>query len=454
MAPSAGPVLPEFVSVSSATGLRLRTLVLRADPRGRVAYSVLRDTDPLIGASELAVPPAAQQALNLSVATLTAPYGGSVQNQGRSLSQFGIGYVLLPAPISPALARLLDGIPGLRPVSQTAAFALWRVSDTTARVRVVEAKGTVVPVNSGTVRVAGAGVPAAGGTLVLAEPTGGWSAALNGHPLTPLAAPVGGWAQGFRLPPGGGSLTVSHSQLTRIAIVALEALAVAIVLGLGLPGARTAGEAEEGAAAAAAAGRSGRTRDKAGDHGRDRKQPRRGKGKPATPARPPVRRPPVPAAQGTQRAPGPASAEAGEAAAAGSRGTVPVGVHGAAAAGAHRAAAGARGGPPWPDEPAATGSFPGDLAADSPTMVSHARGRARAVRQRLAAACPVTPAVSRRGVAPARLRAARADRAGGRPTRPGSRAISLAPAAREYGRVPSREAAAAVPVTPRPQAGL
>ena len=374
VAPSAGPVLPEFVSVSSATGLRLRTLVLRENPRGRVAYSVLRDTDPLIGASELAVPPAAQRALDLSVATLTAPYGGSVQNQGRSLSQLGIGYVLLPAPINPALARLLDGVPGLRPVSQTAAFALWRVSDTTARVRVVEQNGTVVPVNSGTVRVAGASVPAAGGTLVLAEPTGGWSAALNGHPLTPLAAPVGGWAQGFRLPPGGGSLTVSHSQLTRIAIVALEALAVAIVLVLGLPGARVAGEAEEGAAAAAAARRSGRTHDKAGDHGRDRKQPRRGKGKPGSPARPPVRRPPVPAAQGAQRAPEAASAEAGEAAAAGVRGTVPAGVRGAAAAGAHRAAAGARGGPPWPDEPAATGSFPGDLAADSPTMVSHARG--------------------------------------------------------------------------------
>ncbi len=374
VAPSAGPVLPEFVSVSSATGLRLRTLVLRVDPRGRVAYSVLRDTDPLIGASELAVPPAAQRALNLSVATLTAPYGGSVQDQGRSLSQFDIGYVLLPAPINPALARLLDGVPGLRPVSQTAAFALWRVSDTTARVRVVEQDGTVVPVNSGTVRVAGASVPAAGGTLVLAEPAGGWSAALNGQSLTPLAAPMGGWAQGFRLPPGGGSLTVSHSQLTRIAIVALEALAVAIVLGLGLPGARVAGEAEEGAAAAAAAGRSGRTRDKAGDHGRDRKQPRRGKGKPASPPRPPVRRPPVPAAQGAQRAPGAASAEAGEAAAAGVRGTLPVGARGAAAAGAHRAAAGGRGGPPWPDEPAATGSLPGDLAADSPTMVSHARG--------------------------------------------------------------------------------
>ncbi len=372
VAPSAGPVLPEFVSVSSATGLRLRTLVLRVDPHGRVAYSVLRDTDPLIGASELAVPPAAQRALNLSVATLTAPYGGSVQDQGRSLSQLGIGYVLLPAPINPGLARLLDGVPGLRPVSQTSAFALWRVSDTTARVRVVEQNGTVVAVNSGPVRVAGASVPAAGGTLMLAEPAGGWSAALNGHPLTPLVAPVGGWAQGFRLPPGGGSLTVSHSQLSRIAIVALEALAVAIVLVLGLPGARVAGEAEGGAAAAER--RSGRARDKAGEHGRDRKPPRRGKGKPAGPARPPVRRPPVPAAQGAQRAPGTTPAEAGEAAAAGVRGAAPAGVRGAASAGVRGAAAGVRGAPPWPDEPAATGSFPGDLAAESPTMVSHARG--------------------------------------------------------------------------------
>src|SRR5205814_3353441 len=140
---------------------------------------------------------------------------------------------------------------------------------------------------------------------------------------------------------------------------------------LGLPGARVAGEAEGGAAAAAR--RSGRTRDKAGEHGRDRKPPRRAKGKPAGPARPPVRRPPVPAAQGAQRAPGTAPAEAGEAAAAGVRGAAPAGVRGAAAAGVRGAAAGVRGGPPWPDEPAATGSSPEDLAAESPTMVSHAR---------------------------------------------------------------------------------
>jgi GT2 family glycosyltransferase len=345
--PVAGPVLPEFVAVASDTGLRLRTLVLRQGPGGRVVYSVLRDSDPLIGASELAVHPAAQQALNLTVAALTAPYGGSVQDQGRSLAQIGIGFVLLPAPVNPSLARLLDNVPGLRSVSQTDAFQLWSVAGTVARVRVVEPSGAVVTVPSGTVSVTGAKAPAAGGTLVLAEPAGGWSATVNGQPLTPLAAPVGGWAQGFRLPPGGGSLTVSHSQLGRFAAVALEALAVAIVVVLGLPGARVAGETEAGAAAAAARRRgAGEDPDRADDRKREHRSPRRGKGKPAGPPKPAVRRPPVPAATGPQRVPGAATT-------------------------------GASGGPPsWLDEPADTGSIPDGLGADSPTMVTHARGGA------------------------------------------------------------------------------
>ena len=344
--PVAGPVLPEFVSVISATGLRQRTLVLRVGPHGTVAYSVLRDTDPLIGASELATPPAAQRALNLSVAALTAPYGGSVQDQGRSLAQLGIGYVLLPAPIDANLAQLLDGVPGLRPVSQTSSFELWRVSATSARVRVVEQGGTVVAVPSGPVSVTAAKAPAAGGTLVLAEPAGDWTAALNGHPLTPLAAPVDGWAQGFRLPPGGGTLTVSHSQLSRLGIVLLEGLAVAIVVGLGLPGTRVAGETDEGAAAATARRSSAPARGQDGDQARERRSPRRGKGRSAGPSRPRVRRPPAPAAQDEQP------------------------VRGAAMAGARGGPPGRRGGP------APTGPLPSDVDADSPTMVSQARGGA------------------------------------------------------------------------------
>jgi len=45
-------LLPEFVSVSSQTGQRLRTLVLQSAPQGGVTYLVLRDTNPLIGAPD------------------------------------------------------------------------------------------------------------------------------------------------------------------------------------------------------------------------------------------------------------------------------------------------------------------------------------------------------------------------------------------------------------------
>jgi glycosyl transferase family 2 len=316
--PAAGPVLPEIVSVFSTTGLRPRTLVLRAGPHGSVAYSVLRDADPLIGANELIAPPAARRALDLSVAALTAPSGSAAQDQGQSLAQFGIGYVLMPAPVSPALARLLDGVPGLRSVSQTAAFKLWRVSNTAARVRVLEPGGAVVPVRSGTISVSGAKAPTAGGTLVLAEPAGGWSASLNGRPLTPLASPVAGWAQGFHLPAGGGSLTVSHSDIGRILAVALECLAVAAVAGLGLPGARVAGDAEEQAPVATARRRGGRIRDNAHSRAREKTSKarekirahapaRRGRGQPDGVPGLPGRQSPVPA-PGDARLRGPAAA--------------------------------------------------------------------------------------------------------------------------------------------------
>ncbi len=253
--PSGGQVLPEIVTLSSGNGLRLRTLVLRQTAPGLVDYSVLRASDPPIGAPEEASPPAAQHALGVAVARLTAPAGGQTGDQGRVLASFGIGYVLMPAPVSARLGGLLDSVPGLRLVSKTATFELWEVMDTVAQVTVVEPDGKVVPVDSGTIGVTGAAVPASGGTLLLAEPAGGWSASVNGRPLTPLAAPVNGWEQGFRLPPGGGTLTIGRSGLIRDLAVGLELLAVLAVAALALPGARVAGEADEEAAAA----RHGRT---------------------------------------------------------------------------------------------------------------------------------------------------------------------------------------------------
>ena len=320
--PAAGTLLPEFVAVSSDTGQQLRTLVLQTAPHGGVTYLVLRDSDPLIGSQELALPTAAEQALSRSVATLTASSGSAVTDQGRALAGFGIGYVLLPAPVNAGLARLLDDVPGLRPVSATSDFQLWRVVGTTARVTVTESGGTVVPVSSGPVSVTAARAPSAGGTLMLAEPAGGWSATLNGHPLTPLAAPVNGWAQGFRLPAGGGSLSVSHSDFGRAALLGLEGLAVLVAIGLALPGPRAAAEAEleEPAQGDDALGAQEPGRRRAShsrepeERSRRRRTPRRGQDEPPLPPGTEVPRPAVPAqALGRRAAAVPAGVQAGRA---------------------------------------------------------------------------------------------------------------------------------------------
>ena len=267
---AAGPVLPPFVSVSSNNGLRPRTLVLRAE-RGTVTYEVLRGADPLLGTTDLIVPPAAQRTLDAAVSTLVARGGGDAQDQGQVLAALGIGYVLLPAPADAALAGTLNNVADLRPVSRTASFQLWRVVQTTARVRVAEPGGKLVTVPSGPVSVSGAAAPRGGGTLELAEPAGGWSATLNGAALQSVPSPAGAWAQAFRLPPGGGTLDISHAQLGRTLIVVLEGLALLVVIGLGLPGARVPGESGAAATAErAAARRRERGREPAADGPGDR----------------------------------------------------------------------------------------------------------------------------------------------------------------------------------------
>jgi hypothetical protein len=100
------------------------------------------------------------------------------------------------------------------------------------------------------VGMSGASAPAAGGTLMLAEPYGGWTATLNGRALKPVAAPVDGWAQGFALPSGGGQLSLTRNNLARMASLIAELLALLAVCVLALPGKR-ADPAEEADALAA-----------------------------------------------------------------------------------------------------------------------------------------------------------------------------------------------------------
>jgi GT2 family glycosyltransferase len=253
VAPVAGPVVPPVVAASGNTDLQLRTLVLRSSG-GQVSYSLERGTSPQFGDSDLVPASGAQNALATAVAALVAPNGGEAVNQAQLLSQLDVGFVLVPSPVNQGLARLLNGVAGLQPVSATSAFDLWHLADPVARLRVLEPGGRSVTIGSGAVAVSGVRVPAAGGTLELAEPAGGWDATVNGAPLSPVPSPEGSWAQAFQLPAGGGLLSINHPQIGRDVFLALELLAVLAVAALALPGTRPADEEEVAGGQVATAG--------------------------------------------------------------------------------------------------------------------------------------------------------------------------------------------------------
>ena len=251
--PASGQIVPALVTVSAANGDQPRTLILSSTGQ-HVSYLLLRGNGPSLGDGDLTPVPAAERALDTAVASLVAPAGGQAVNQGELLTRFDIGFVLMRAPVNQDLASTLDGINGLRPVSMTPSFDLWRLGNLPSRVSVVEPNGAVVPVPSGQVGVTGAAAPAAGGTLTVAEPTGGWHATLDGRQLQAVPSPAGSWAQAFRLPSGGGTLDISRSQLSHEVGVVAELLAALVVAALALPGVRAAAEPQAAAVSEAAEG--------------------------------------------------------------------------------------------------------------------------------------------------------------------------------------------------------
>ncbi len=248
------PVLPAFVAAASTSGQQYRTLILRPDHGGLASggldYMVVRQGDPTLGDPELGIDSAAGAALSRQVAALGAPDDADAGDPGLVIGEFGIRWVLLPGPVSPVLAQRLDAAIGLVALSKAPTYDLWQVTGPVARVRAIAPDGTVTALSSSALNESAITVPASGGTLVLTEPYGGWTAKLNGRALKPLASAVDGWAQGFVLPQGGGLLIVAHDDMARELSLFLEAIAVLAVCLLALPGKRS-GPVEEAAALAA-----------------------------------------------------------------------------------------------------------------------------------------------------------------------------------------------------------
>jgi GT2 family glycosyltransferase len=258
---ASGTLVPAHVAAESGTGDRPRTLVLRAStgdsldavPTGKeppaVSYALVRDAGPQLGDAELSVPRATARRLQTLAADLVSGRGDA---QAERLADFAVRYVQVRAPVAAAVAAALDTVPGLERVSTSGGDRLWRVTVPTARLRVIDGD-EIAALPSGPVS-ARAEVPAGGEdrVLVLAEPASGrWKAKLDGDSLESYVRDD--WAQAWKLPAGGGELTIRHVDRVTPLWAYLQAFGLLVVIVLALPAARarTSGDSDDSQASVA-----------------------------------------------------------------------------------------------------------------------------------------------------------------------------------------------------------
>jgi hypothetical protein len=210
-----------------------RTLVMSRERAGRVAYTVLRGREPMLGESETPVNDATRRRMD----DLVAGLAGGRAGDGQALTRMGVQYVLVPRPARDSLTQALDATPELSRLSRTESFGLWGLPAPAGRLMLLDGP-TAAPLDVGET-AARVDIPAgrATRTLLLAEPAdGGWRASLDGREVK--ARTLDGWAQGYEIPAGGGRFELSRSMWGRHIWVGLQGAAFLLVLVLALPGAR------------------------------------------------------------------------------------------------------------------------------------------------------------------------------------------------------------------------
>jgi GT2 family glycosyltransferase len=247
------PVLPAFAQAELAAAPGLRVLVVRPE-EGAVHYELTGGNGDGFGADT--TPPAPRQvaALDRIVADLLSPRGSDA---AEALSTRAVRYVAVPTgPGTAALAAALDVQSGLSRRS-SGSVLLWRVVAPTARLSLLQPPAAAAalrgdrgpsrellrtsPPRSLPSRREAAGTRLGPGRpdrlLVLADARSrGWSARVDGTPLPSRTA--WGWAQAFVVPARGGHLVLTYDQGPRHRALAVELLALVVVLVLSGPAAR------------------------------------------------------------------------------------------------------------------------------------------------------------------------------------------------------------------------
>ena len=137
-------ILPAYVQVASEVPARPRALVLQDQGGGVVGYALVSGQGRRLGDAEVAPPVSTAQGLGPVVSTLLSGTGGL--SQVRFVAGFGVGFVVVDAPVDPTLERRLDGTPGLERVSAVSTGAVWRLVPPGARVQLRVQPATMSPI--------------------------------------------------------------------------------------------------------------------------------------------------------------------------------------------------------------------------------------------------------------------------------------------------------------------
>ena len=242
--------LPAYMAEAMQGEDQQRILLISSDPdRGYDTYTVYAGDGYRLGDDSVTPEPSPE--LTQLVTDLVSE---ADPRDATRLADFGISFVVMPAPFDTDQVAQLDGLPGLgRASTNPRDLAGWQVNLRTGLVRVVDAgaaadqvasKAKVLPADP-TGHAEADLEPGADRTVRVA--TGapdGFSAALDGDELDAVDVDTGA---GFATGPAGGSITIDpggHQGLW----VAIEALAVLVAIVLSAPSIQRAlpGVDEEG----------------------------------------------------------------------------------------------------------------------------------------------------------------------------------------------------------------
>jgi hypothetical protein len=235
------------------TAGRPRALVLRTQPAGAfgaaagaTSYALVPAEGRQLGDSDVAPPAAATAGIRPALASLLAGHGSLADVN--TLAGYGVGFIVVNAPVSASLAAQLDQLPGLAQVSATGGSAVWRLLSPGYRVTLQRPPASTIRVNAdplAPVTTVDTVVPPANspstsgvGRLVLAEAAdSGWVATADGKPARAIP---GGWQQVFAVPATVTRITVQFQDKRGWWLFA-EGAVVLLVVVLALPTRRSRG---------------------------------------------------------------------------------------------------------------------------------------------------------------------------------------------------------------------